>query len=265
MNSRPPELADGETDPKRAAQVFTPVLHEKKLGQALEDVYNGSRDPYQQFTVRMVMAISMQKLDTTYAGLADSYYLAAMQYFEDVIRPKDLKTLQCLVLIGQYSLLTPTRSAVYFVVGLAVRICQQMGLADEKTIGMGIDDPLTLDMRRRLSWISITNEFGLAYTMGRPNSFAKSDDSVDVEFFSTVSDANISENGILSGPADEKKLVAIHYCKMGKLETEIRRVLYEKKQVEPRDDRHPWFSSMETRMEQWLNETPEDPAWCKPW
>ncbi|KAI1873063.1 uncharacterized protein JN550_003316 [Neoarthrinium moseri] len=246
-------------------QVFTPVMHEKKLATALEEVYNGSRDPYQQFIVRMVMAISMQKLDTTYAGLADSYYLAAMQYFEAVVRAKDLKTLQCLVLTAQYSLLTPTRTAVYYVAGLATRICQQMGLADEKTISMGVPDPLTLDMRRRLAWVVATNEFGLSYSMGRPNGFAKTDDMLDIKFFDTAMDANITEDGILPGPSDPNKMVAVHFCKMRVLQSEIRRVLYEKKQPEPRDDRHPWFASMETKINQWLDTCPENPAWCKPW
>ncbi|KAI1377626.1 fungal-specific transcription factor domain-containing protein [Hypoxylon crocopeplum] len=247
------------------AQVFTPTFHEHALNAILEDVYAGSTDPYKNFVLRLVMATSMQKLDATYAGLADSYYLAAMKYFEDVVRPKDLKTLQCLVLIGQYSLLTPTRTAVYYIVGLATRICQQLGLADEKTIAIGAHNPLTLDLRRRLSWIVSTMELGLAYGMGRPNGFAKTNDINDVTFFETVSDANITENGIMPGPPDEKKLVAIHFCKMRQLQAEIRRVLYEKKYPVPKDDRDPWFAQMEAKMDRWLRESPENPQWCKPW
>ncbi|KAI1077115.1 fungal-specific transcription factor domain-containing protein [Whalleya microplaca] len=247
------------------AQVFTPTFHEKDLEATLVDVYAGSQDPYQNFVVRLVMATSMQKLDAAYAGLADSYYLAGMRYFEDVVRPKDLKTLQCLVLIGQYSLLTPTRTAVYYIVGLATRIAEQLGLADEKTISIGVHDPWALDMRRRLSWIVTVMELGLASSMGRPNGLAKSGDLHDVKFFETVSDANISRNGIIPGPPDGKKLVAIHFCKMRLLQAEIRRVLYEKKHPEPRDDRHPWFAAMEAKMDQWLKESPEDPPWCKPW
>ncbi|RYC59603.1 hypothetical protein CHU98_g6604 [Xylaria longipes] len=246
------------------AQVFGPALHEKILAKALEDAYAGSQDPYQNFVVRLVMAISMQKLDSNYAGLADSYYLAAMQYFEAVVRPKDIKTLQCLVLIGQYSLLTPTRTAVYYVVGLATRISQQLGLADEKTIGLGARDPLSLDMRRRLSWIVSTFELGLSHSMGRPNGFAKTDDIIDIKWFETVPDANISENGIIPGPPDEKKLVAIHFCKMRLLQAEIRRTLYEMKRPEPRNAHHPWFAAMEAKMDQWLRSSPEKPPWCKP-
>lgn len=247
------------------AQVFTPTFHEKALETIFEDVYAGSTDAYQHFVARLVMATSMQKLDSTYAGLADSYYLAAMKRFEDIVRPKDLKTLQCLVLIGQYSLLTPTRTAVYYIVGLATRICQQLGLADEKTISLGANDPMTLDMRRRLSWIVSTMELGLAYSMGRPSGFAKTNDINDVRFFETVSDANISQNGIIPGPPDERKLVSIHFCKMRQHQAEIRRVLYERKHAEPKDNRHPWFADMESKIDRWLKETPENPPWCKPW
>ena len=240
-------------------------MHERLLASAFNDVYSESPEPYQNFIVRLVMAISLQKLDATYAGLADSYYLAAMQYFEDVLRPKDLKTLQCLVLLGQYSLLTPTRTAVYYIVGLATRICQQLGLADEKTITLGATDPLTIDVRRRVSWSVTTMEFGLSHSMGRPSGFAKTGDRVDVKFFETVGDENITENGIINGPPDEKKLVAIHFCKMRVLQAEMRRVLYEKRRLEPKDDRHPWFSDMENKMKHWLSTTPESPPWCKPW
>lgn len=213
----------------------------------------------------MVMATSLQKLDTQYAGLADSYYLAAMQYFEDVIKPKDLKTLQCLILIGQYSLLTPTRTAVYYVIGLATTICQQLGLGEEKTIALGISDPQTLDLRRRMSWIVLTNEFGLAQVMGRPNGFAKTDDLMDVGFFETVDDENITHDGILPGPVSEKKTFAIHFCKMRLLQAEIRRILYEKKRPNPIHENDPWFATMKGKIEAWRNSAPEKPEWCRPW
>ncbi|KAI1174903.1 hypothetical protein F4777DRAFT_552307 [Nemania sp. FL0916] len=246
-------------------QMLTPAIHERTLTRALDDVYEGSQDPYHNFVVRLVMAISLQKINSTYAGLADSYYLAAMQYFEAVVRPKDLKTLQCLILIGQYSLLTPTRTAVYYIIGLATRISQQLGLADEKTITLGDPNPLDLDMRRRLGWIVSTLELGLSHSMGRPNGFAKTDDIVDIRWFESVPDANITETGIIPGPPDEKKLVAIHFCKMRLLQAEIRRTLYEMKRSEPRNAQHPWFTAMEEKMKQWLWSSPEKPVGCKSW
>jgi len=246
-----------------------PTLHEPTFAKDIQEVYDGDTDAYKNFVLRMVLAISMQKLDTQYAGLADSYYLAAMAYMEAVIRPKDLKTLQCLVLIAQYSMLTPTRTAIYHVVGLASRLCQQLGLTEEKTITQGVSlgmvNPLQLDMRRRLSWIVLSMEFGLAHSMGRPNSFATGADHLDVDFFSEVDDEYVTANGILPGPPSEKKLVAMHYFRMRFLQAEIRRVLYQRKRPEPKNEDHPWYSDMMKKIRDWNDTSPESPQWAKTW
>ncbi|KAF9873756.1 hypothetical protein CkaCkLH20_08866 [Colletotrichum karsti] len=248
------------------SQVFWPTLHEKQFLDDLEAVFAGDQDPYKNLIVRMVFAISLQKLDPQYAGLADSYYLAAMEHFEAVVRPKDLKSLQALALIGQYSLLTPTRTAVYYMVGLATRICQAEGLTDEKTISQGYSlDPLTLDMRRRLAYIITSMEAGLAHSMGRPNGFSKADDRMDVQPFATVDDEYITAEGVLQGPTSENKLVALHFFKMRMEQAEIRRVLYEKKRDEPKDESHPWFAKMEREIQNWIDSSPQSPSWCRPW
>lgn len=248
------------------AQLFWPALHEKDLEQDVDAVYNGDNDPYRLFIVRMVVAISLQKPGTLYAGLADSYYLAAMQNFEDVLQTKDLKTLQCLVLLGQYSLLTPTRIPIYYVIGLATRICQQEGLASEKTIIPGYNlSAKTIDMRRRLIWTVAAMEYGLAHSMGRPNSFATGDDRLDVDFFATVDDEYITDQGIQPGPPSERKLVAIHFYKMRMCQAEIRRTLYEKKKDDPKSDQHPWFARVEQMNQEWLDNSPTSPSWCKSW
>lgn len=76
------------------------------------DVYAGSTDPFKNFQLKMVLAISMQKLSKQFAGLADSYFLAGLQHMEDVLEPMDHRTLQCLLVMAQYALTTPTRMAV---------------------------------------------------------------------------------------------------------------------------------------------------------
>ncbi|TWU74540.1 hypothetical protein ED733_006039 [Metarhizium rileyi] len=249
------------------SQVFWPVLHEKDFERDMEAVYNGDEDPYKNIVLRMVIAISLQKFDAQYAGLADSYYLAAMQYAEAVIRPKDLKTLQCLALIGHYSLLTPTRTPVYYVIGLATRICQQEGLTDEQTITAGYHlDEQTIDMRRRLAWIVAMMDFGLSYHMGRPSGFAAGNDKVDVSLFSTVGDEHITENGISSGPTNPQKAFVTHFYQIRELQSEIRRTLYEQKRPEPNNDSHPWYTSIEEKLKTWLDAAPDDNLqWCFSW
>ncbi|KAI9827514.1 MAG: hypothetical protein M1832_004864 [Thelocarpon impressellum] len=242
------------------SQFLLPTLHEPTFRDDIEAVYNGSTDAYKNFVLRMVLAISLQKIGPQFAGLADSYYLAAFSYVVPAMRPMDLKTLQCLVLIGQYSLLTPTRTAVYYVIGLATRLCQQLGLHEEETIlraGTEFElDPLEKDMRRRLFWIVTSMEYGLSHSLGRPSALSIGPDHIDVRFFAPVDDELVAASGILDGPPSPKKLIAIHFFQMRLLQAEIRRKLYQKKRDTPKDDSDPWFPTMEAKVEHWRSSSP---------
>ncbi|CAI6332607.1 unnamed protein product [Periconia digitata] len=239
-----------------------PMFHEPTLSKDVDQVYNGSRDPYQNFCLRMVIAISLQRMDTQYAGLADSYYMAALKFFESAIKPMNIKTLQCFALIAGYSLLTPTRTAVYYIVGLGVRLCQALGLHEEKTITLGPGgrpaDPLEVDMRRRLFWSILTMEYGLSHSLGRPSHFATRCEHIDVNFGELVDDEFITKEGILPAPqASLKKWIGIHFFKMRVLQLEIRRKLYQRKRPEPKNDQDPWFAEMYNKMERWRDTAPE--------
>lgn len=208
----------------------------------------------------MVIAISLQKMDTQYAGLADSYYLAALNFFEAAIRSMNLQTLQCYALIAAYSLLTPTRTAVYYVVGLAVRLVQDLGMHEERSVRFGPDgkelNPLDVDMRRRLFWIILTMDLGLSHTLGRPSIYAASIEHIDVEFFQTCDDQFISPNGIYPAQPSLKKWIAQHFYKMRILQLEIRRKLYQAKRSTPKNDNDPWFKQMEDKLVRWRDASP---------
>lgn len=241
-----------------------PVLHEPTFAKDVEAVYAGNGDDYQCFILRMVIAISLQKMDTQYAGLADSYYLAALKYLQPVIRPMDLKTLQAFALLAEYSLLTPTRTAIYYVMGLAVRLCQALGINEERTItrgkGGGKADCLEIDMRRRLFWCVWVMELGLAHSLGRPSILATSREHIDVGFFDAVPDEYVTPDGILPGAPRPtlKKWIAIHFFKMRLLQLEIRRKLYLKKRPLPKDDQDPWFQQMNAKLEDWRDASPSN-------
>ena len=246
------------------AQYMLPTLHEPTFWAAVDDVYKGSPDPYKNFTLRMVIAISMQKLDTTYAGLADSYYLAALPFLQGAIKPMDLGTLQCFILMGQYSLVTPTRTAAYWVVGLAVKLCQELGITEEATIAPVLNhrsqfSAIEIDMRRRMFWIVTSMELGLAHSLGRPSAFGTTFDHINVRWFEAVDDCFITESGVTHGcPRSLKKRIAIHFFKMRLLQAEIRRTLYLKKKPEPQSDQDPWFGEMQAKLEDWRVSGPSE-------
>lgn len=245
------------------AQYLLPILHEPSFHEVVSDVFQGSTNAYKNFTLRMVIAISMQKLDTQYAGLADSYYLAALPFLEDAIRPMNLGTLQCFALIAQYSMLTPTRTASLWVVGLAMRLSQELGITEEATIefspaGVRLDI-LEVDLRRRLFWILTSLEFGLAHSLGRPSSWAVTYDHVNVQFFLPVDDHFITRSGLLPGNVPSlKKRIAIHFLKMRLFQSEIRRKLYLKKRPFPKNDQDPWFTQMEAKLNDWVSSSPKN-------
>jgi hypothetical protein len=229
----------------------------------VNDVYAGDKNAYKNFTLRMVIAISMQKLDRKWAGLADSYYLAALPFLEAAIQPMDLGTLQCFALITQYSLVTPTRTASSWVVGMATRLCQELGITDESTIKFSKEgtplDPLGVDLRRRLFWIIIQFEFGVAHSLGRPCSWAVSHDHVNVQFFLPYDDDYITKSGVApNAPLSMKKRIAMHFFKMRLLQSEIRHKLYLKKRPFPNNDQDPWFTQMEGKLNDWVRSAPKN-------
>lgn len=241
-----------------------PIFHEPTFLSDVETVYSSPQTatPYQQFCLRMVIAISLQKMDTQYAGLADSYYLSALQYFEACVKLMNLQTLQCFALIGGYSLLTPTRTAVYYVVGLAIRLAQTLGIHEEKTIARNRDgttkNALELDMSRRVFWLILTMDYGLAHSLGRPSCIATLEDHLDVQFPAQVDDEYIRPDGIVPGaPPSLKKWIAVHFFRMRLLQLEIRRKLYQVKRPEPKDDSDPWFKQMEAKLVKWRDTSPE--------
>jgi hypothetical protein len=260
---------------KLKVQPLYPALHEPTLDADIEAVYvdTNRATPFQNFITRMVIAISLQKMDTQYAGLADSFYLAALLYLDQCVRPMDIRTLQCFALMAEYSMLTPTRTAIYYLVGIAVRLVQALGYNEEKTITRGRGDmradALEVDMRRRLFWCIVVMDLGLAHSLGRPATLATGMDHIDVGFFEKCEDKYITAQGI--DPAAQptlKKWLAIHFFKMRFLQLEIRRKLYQRKRAEPKDDGDPWFAQMESKMIAWRDASPNqdeghglDKAW----
>ncbi|EED24321.1 C6 transcription factor, putative [Talaromyces stipitatus ATCC 10500] len=244
-------------------QAMLPVLHEPTFRQDAEDVFGASQDAVQNFQLRMVIAISMQKLSPEYAGLADSYYLAALPFLQPSLQRMDLRSLQCLALIAQYSLVTPTRTASYWVVGAAAKLTQELGLLEEDNITKSASgEPLNvleMDMRRRVAWVVITMEFGLAHSLGRPNAFCISHDHLNIKFPQLVDDRFITAQGILTGAKPIwAKCIAIHFFKMRLLQAEIRRTLYLNKREAPLSDQDPWFEQMLTKIDHWVESCPKE-------
>ncbi|EPS36154.1 hypothetical protein H072_10342 [Dactylellina haptotyla CBS 200.50] len=244
----------------KRAQFMLPTLHEDTFMRDADEVYAGSNDPHKNFMIKMVLAISMQKIGSQYSGLADGFYLSALTHLEAVVGAMNLSTLQCFCLMGQYSLLTPTRTGIYHIIGLATRLCIDLGLNQESTITKDIFgnplDPLTVDMRRRLFWVTSSMESGLSHILGRPSGFCTGDTFTDVQFFQPYDDSLITKDGILPGPISTKKLVSMHFFRMRRIQSEIRLGIYQNLKATPKDDQDPWFKQMRSKLDEWVESSP---------
>lgn len=68
------------------------VFYEIVFVWDFEVVFNGDMDYYCFFVVNMMIVISLVKVDR-WVGLLDIYYFVVMEYFDYVVRLKDLKIL----------------------------------------------------------------------------------------------------------------------------------------------------------------------------
>ncbi|KAL9090367.1 MAG: hypothetical protein Q9159_001994 [Coniocarpon cinnabarinum] len=241
-------------------QSMYPLFHEASLPEFFDEYRRDSASAARSFIVLMIVAISVQRLETKYSGVADSFYLGALTYFEEVVRAMNFETLQSCILIGQYSLLTPTRTAAWYIVGLGVRLAQQLDLTDEETIGLNEyrqpDTPYNIDMKRRAFWAIVTMDYGLAHSLGRPASMATSVEHLNVKFFLRIDDEYIQRDKIHPGPFSIRKWIAMHFYKMRLLQLEIRRVLYLCRRPTPNNDADPWFKTMERKLKDWRHDSP---------
>ena len=242
-----------------------PVFHEPSLLALVDSVLEGSEDPYEKFVTWMIIAIGLQKHpNLNLAGAGDSYYLGALSFLEDVVRRRNIQTLQCFVLIGEYSLLTPTRTAIFFIIGLAMRLLQDLGFHQEHTIANNQDGSaasvLEVDLRRRAYWAVVTMDYGLAHSLGRPSIMATlhEQDHVNVAWFAEVEDEFICPHGILPCPISTRKWIAIHFYKMRLLQLEIRRALYLEKRPTPTGHSDPWFEEMHNKLLLWKRSNPHN-------
>lgn len=94
--------------------------------------------------------------------------------------------LQAILLLVWYSLLNPDKGSIWFLVGLAVRTCVDLGYHNENNMSNENLDALEMDMRRRLFWITYKMDRLLCQALGRPPSIPNGYINVGVSFTELV-------------------------------------------------------------------------------
>ena len=157
-------------------QLITPLLHEPQT----------SDDPKSAFFAFVVFAIALltlQKHDSVKVStaLCERYFTSALKNLDCAGLPPDIEGIQALLLISLYSYLHPHAFQPWRTLGMAMRLVISLGLHTD--LPLDKTDPLTLDTRRRVFWVTYAMDRTVGNVLGRP--FGISDGAISCEVGST--------------------------------------------------------------------------------
>ena len=136
--------------------VLMPLMAETDLMASLAAVYQDTgrqARPFDQWTVRMVLAIVMASMAPSKNSDAEMKALqqvsAALEVAEEVLHPGSIAGLQAILLLTQYSMIDPQHFRSWQLLGTASRVLVDLGLHQEPSVDAKVDKD-TLEIRRRV-------------------------------------------------------------------------------------------------------------------
>ncbi|ORY30548.1 fungal-specific transcription factor domain-domain-containing protein, partial [Naematelia encephala] len=246
--------------------VTAPIIHIPSLGKQLIRIREGT-DVEQSdiFVVMMVLALSTMASSRfvdppdELRACSEAFHAEAMKHLDAVFEEQSYVGLQAILLLVWYSLLNPDKGSIWFLVGLAVRTCVDLGFHNENNSQVEQLDALEVDMRRRLFWCTYKMDRLLSQSLGRPPSIP--DGFINVALPSYLHDVDIHPGhyGPLSGEACSYKAVFLHTTKLRQLQSEILTRTYGVHGIHgsspgPTPE---WFDDCFGRLQAWLASTPE--------
>ncbi|KAL4973709.1 fungal-specific transcription factor domain-containing protein [Aspergillus desertorum] len=137
-------------------------------------------EQFARFKIFMVYAIgaAILRMTEVYDSTPPrSYFVTAMQYQPAIQGSLSISSIEALMLLAMYNLQSSASSSVWYMMGLAMRICVDFGLHRE--VQYRRLAPYEAQRRRRLFWSVYLNERSVAWSLGRP--FSIGDEEIDAE------------------------------------------------------------------------------------
>jgi hypothetical protein len=154
--------------------------------RGLHDRRNILTGTYEASVLHLVYAIGGRFLETTGqlgAFSPEDHHAAALQHLDEILEFNDMRTIEVLLLLSLYSLRAPKGPGAWTYVGLAMRLCIDLGLHRRtKAKGSRSASLLTLsalEMRKRVFWTAYCLDRQVSIVLGRP--FSISDRDIDAE------------------------------------------------------------------------------------
>lgn len=156
---------------------------------------NTTAEQSARFKIFMVYAIGAAILKMT--EMYDStpprhYFVTAMQYQPSLQASLSINSIEALMLMSMYNVQSAASSSVWYMMGLAMRICVDFGLHREAQYRRL--RPYEAQRRRRLFWSVYLHERSAAWSLGRPFSIA--DEEIDAEPPADIDDSLTDDHAI---------------------------------------------------------------------
>ncbi|RDW82656.1 hypothetical protein BP6252_03768 [Coleophoma cylindrospora] len=226
----PPEIAETLLKAyKRHISTRWPALYSPYIQQLYERSAT-LEDPFEISTLNLVYAIAGRFLETTGETgnfYPEKHYAAAVARLDIILQAHDVRSVQTLLLHAVYCLRAPRGLSAWTNVGLAIRICIELGMHRR----CQDDTPnLAAEMRKRIFWSCYCLDRQVSIILGRP--FAISDRDIDAELPLDVDDS-IDEIGLdeyiwqeRPPPARSSLSCFIHTIRLRQIESNIQQSVY---------------------------------------
>ncbi|KAG9252519.1 fungal-specific transcription factor domain-containing protein [Emericellopsis atlantica] len=151
---------------------------------------------YSFFTVLHVLAISVSSLsrsaDSTSSNQARKLFQAALSFREFAILPNSIVGVQSLLFLIQFATLNPSLLDVWYLIGVGMRICVDLGLHQDPRDVDKLSESL-LETRRRLWWSMYSFDRSMSIGCSRAQEISDAVINVALPTFRIETTANEAE------------------------------------------------------------------------
>jgi hypothetical protein len=154
---------------------------------------------YALFTVLMVLSISTASLSRSLDSLAshngEKLFCLALQFREFALIPNTIIGVQSMLFLIQYATLNPSRLDGWYLIGVGMRLCLDLGLQHDPDLSDAGQDHSLLETRRRLFWSMYSFDRSISLGLGRPVELV--DDAISASLPEFRIGSNFSEDDII--------------------------------------------------------------------
>ncbi len=198
---------------------------------------NTIADQFGTFKIYMIYAIGSTLLKLTEAydyTPPENFFMTALQYISAARESHSIHNIQAMTLLVLYNLRSPSNSGIWYMIGLAMRTCVDLGLHREAHYAKVT--PYEGQLRRRLFWSVYFLERIIAISLGRPYSIADRDidAGLPLEIDDTVRDEGLIARTLAVAPSptfqasrpSSNLTVGIQCIRLMRLESHIQTTIY---------------------------------------